>query len=40
MLILRARGCRYEERRDADTEGCTTEQPGMKISRGSDADAE
>jgi len=32
-------GSRYEERRDADAEGCNTEQPGMEISRGSNADA-
>jgi len=40
MPIPRKGGCRYEERRDTDAEGCDTERPGMKISRGSDADAE
>jgi hypothetical protein len=40
MPIPRKRGCRYEERRDADAEGCNIARPGMKILRGSDADAE
>jgi hypothetical protein len=40
MPIPRKGECRYEERRDADAEGCNTERPGMNISRGSDADVE
>jgi hypothetical protein len=40
MPIPRKGGCRYEERRDADAEGCNTERPGMKILRESNADAE
>jgi len=40
MPIPRKEGCRYEERRDADAEGCNTERPGRKILRGSDADAD
>jgi hypothetical protein len=40
MQIPKKGGCRYEERRDADAEGCNTQRPGMEISRGSDADAE
>jgi hypothetical protein len=40
MPIPRKGGCRYEERRDTDAEGCNTERPGMKISRRSDANAE
>jgi hypothetical protein len=39
MLIPRKGGCRYEETRDTNAEGCDTEQPGMKISREGDANA-